>query len=83
MIFQTFEKRQRVLDITKLLRNVDRLEKWKFICELFDYLYVLGPSFHHWRQEKVKVQVPQQNEILNLYCTVLGLISKNGEYNPE
>ena len=83
MIFQTFKKCQRILDITKLLRNADRLEKYKFICELFDYKYVHRPSFHHWRQEKDKVQVPQWNEILSLYCTALCLISKNEEYNPE
>ena len=30
-----------------------------------------------------KVQVPQQNEMLSLYCTALGLISKNEECNSE
>ena len=30
-----------------------------------------------------KVQVPQQNEMLSLYCTALDFISKNEEYNPE
>ena len=30
-----------------------------------------------------KVQVPQQNEILSLYGTALGFISKNEEYDPE
>ena len=30
-----------------------------------------------------KVQVPQQNEMLSLYCTALGFISKNEEYNPK
>ena len=32
--------------------------------------------------KKIKVQVPQQNEILSLYCPALGFISKNEEYNP-
>ena len=32
---------------------------------------------------KDKEQVPQQNEMLSLYCTALGLVSKNEEYNPE
>ena len=49
----------------------------------FDYLYVHGPSSHHWRHEKDKVQVPQQNEMLSLYCTVLGVITKNEEHNPK
>ena len=35
----------RVLVITKLLRNVERLEK--FTCELFDHLHAQGPTFHH------------------------------------
>ena len=65
------------------MRNTDRLEKQKFTCELFDYLSVHGPSFYHWRHEKDKVQVPQQNEMLSLWCTVLNVITKNEEYNPE
>ena len=52
---------------------------------MFNYLYVHVPSFHHWRQEKKKdkVEVPQWNGMLSLYCTTLGFISKNAEYNPE
>ena len=30
-----------------------------------------------------KVQEPQQNEMLSLYCAALGFISKNEEYNPK
>ena len=30
-----------------------------------------------------KVQVSQRNEMLSLYCTALGFISKNEEYNLE
>ena len=30
-----------------------------------------------------QLQVPQRNEMLSLYCTVLRFISKNEEYNPE
>ena len=33
--------------------------------------------------KKDKVQVPQWNEMLNLYFTAFGFISKNEEYNPE
>ena len=33
--------------------------------------------------KKDKVQVPRQNEMLSLYCTALGFVSKNEEYNPE
>ena len=35
------------------------------------------------REKKDKVQVPQRNEMLSLYCTALGFISKSEEYNPE
>ena len=33
--------------------------------------------------KKNKVQVPQGNEMLSLYCTALGFISKSEEYNPK
>ena len=33
--------------------------------------------------EKNTVQVPQPKEMLNLYYTAIGFISKNEEYNPE
>ena len=34
-------------------------------------------------EKKDKVQVPQRNELLSLYCTALGFVSKNEEYNSE
>ena len=34
-------------------------------------------------EKKDKVQVPQRNELLSLYCTALGFVSKNEEYNFE
>ena len=34
-------------------------------------------------EKKDKVQVPQWNEMVSLYCTAQGLISKNEEYNPK
>ena len=34
-------------------------------------------------EDPKKVQVPRQNEMLSLYCTALGFVSKNEEYNPE
>ena len=34
------------------------------------------------KKDKVQ-QVPQQNEMLSLYCTAIGFISKNEEYNPK
>ena len=60
------------LDITKLLRNTERLEKQKFACErLITYIFTV---LEH--EKKDKVQVPHQNKMLSLYCTALGLISK-------
>ena len=64
----------------KLLRNMERLEKIKFTCELFDYLHVYGSWT--WKK-KDKIQVPQWNERLSLYFTALGFISKNEEYNHK
>ena len=62
---------------------MERLKKWKFTCELFDYLHVHGPSFCHYRHEKKKkVQEPQQNGMLSC-CIAIGFISKNEEYNPK
>ena len=34
-------------------------------------------------EKKDKVQVPQRNEMLRLYCTALGFISKSEEYTSE
>ena len=34
-------------------------------------------------EKEDKVHVPQQKEMLRLYCTALGFISKNAEYNSE
>ena len=34
-------------------------------------------------EKKDKVQVSQRNELLSLYCTALGFVSKNEEYNSE
>ena len=34
-------------------------------------------------EKKDKVQVPQRNEMLSLYCTALGFISTNEDYNPK
>ena len=34
-------------------------------------------------KKKEKVQVPQRNEMLSLYCSALGFISKIEEDNPK
>ena len=34
-------------------------------------------------EKKDKVQLPQRNEMLNLYCVALGFISKNEEYDHK
>ena len=46
---------------------------------MLDYLHVHRP----WTWKKDKVQVPQRNEMLSLYCTAFGFIGKNEEYNPK
>ena len=54
------------------MRNTERLEKQKFTCKLFDYLHLHKP----WTWKKDKAKAPQRNEMLSLYCTALGFISK-------
>ena len=34
-------------------------------------------------EEKNKVQVPHWNEMLSVYCTALGFVSKKEEYNSK
>ena len=55
----------KILDIPKLSGNAKG--------------YLISQNFlrnvERWKKEKV--QVPQRNEMLSLYCTVLGFISKN------
>ena len=34
-------------------------------------------------EDMMKVQVPQRNEMLSLYCTAIGFISKNEENNRK
>ena len=63
----------------KTFEEHGEIRKKIFTCELFDYLHV----HWLWTWKKDKVQVPQQNEMLNFYCTALGFINKNEEYNPE
>ena len=41
------------------------------------------PYFTTGDMKKEKVQVPQQNEMLSLYCIALCFISKNEEYNQK
>ena len=45
----------------------------------------MGPD-HEKNKNEIKqntAQVPQRNEMLILYHTALGFISKNEEYNPK
>ena len=51
---------------------------------MFDYFHVHRPFIHHRKHEKKdKAQVPQRIEMLHLYCTAVGFISKNEEYKLE
>ena len=45
---------------------------------LITYMFV---GLEHEKKKKI-VQVPQQNEMLSLYSTSRGFISKNEKYNP-
>ena len=41
-----------------------------------------GVLFTTEDMQKDKVKVPQRNEMLSLFCTALGFVSKNEDYNP-
>ena len=49
--------------------------------------YSQGPTFDYWRNEiKDKVQVPQRNEMLNIFSIILDFtqnVSKIEDYNLE
>ena len=42
-----------------------------------------GLLFNTEDMKKDKVQVPQRNGIMSLYCIALGFIGKDEEYNPK
>ena len=63
-------------DIVKLSRNA----KEYLISQDFTGTRRDGPWT--WKK-KHRLHVPQQNEMLSLYCTALGFISENEEYNPK
>ena len=75
-------KLSRVPVISELLRNAE-LRKIKIHMWNVSVLSCYGPSFHHQRHEKERVQVPQQNEMVSLDCATLGFISKNEVYKLE
>ena len=52
---------------------------WLLTCYFDDYMSLLTYiTFHYWGHEKKdKVQLPPQNEMISLCCTVLGFICKN------
>ena len=55
----------KILDIPKLFGNAKG--------------YLISQNFlrNVERRKKEKIQVPQRNEMLSLYCTALGFINKN------
>ena len=64
--------------------NAKRLEKWKFTMWSV-WLLPCSQAFYSpqktWKKDKA--QVPQRIEMLRLYCTAVGFISKNEEYKLE
>ena len=50
---------------------------------LFDLIMFTDLLFTTEDTKKKKVQVPQQNQMLTLYCIVLPFINKNEEYKLE
>ena len=78
----TLIRKVRILDITKLLRNV-HVRKNLHANGLITYV-LRGLLFNTEDMKKrQKVQVTQQNEILSLHSTALGFINKYEEYKLE
>ena len=63
--YKTFEECRGIRKIRTHMRTV-----W-----LITHLQAYFAPLNTWKKDKV--QVPQQDEMLSLYCTVLGFISKN------
>ena len=74
LIFQNFQEKQKDLDITKVLKNAERLEKQKFTYELFDYLHV-----HLNMKKKISTSASTKCKAKFVLC----FISKNEEYKPK
>ena len=81
----------RIPDIPKLSRNAkgylisqnfwERSDIMKIKIHMWT-VWLLTCSWY-WTWKKDKGHVPQRNEMLSLYYTALGFISKNEKYNPE
>ena len=62
-----------MLKVRILVKTFEKRER------LLDFFTGLLFTIENMKKDKV----PRRNEMLSLYCTALGFVSKNGEYNPE
>ena len=61
----------------------DKKNKNSHVNSLITYMFTgLLFTTEDIKKRKKYIQVTQRNEMLSLYCTALGFISKN-EYNPK
>ena len=84
MIFQTFLETQKGTWYHKTCEECGNIRKIKiqmWTVGLLTWSQAYLSPLKTWRKDKV--QVPQRNKILSLYCTVFGFISKNKEYKVE
>ena len=72
MIFQNFRETLKGTLYNKTFGELGEIKKIKIH---------MRTSLAH--EKKDKLQVPQRNEMLSLYCTALGFVNKNEEYNSK
>ena len=62
----------------KTFEECKEIRKIKIVNCLITYSRAFFSTLKTWQKDKV--QVPQRNEMLSLYCIALGFISKNKEF---
>ena len=79
LIFKNFQETQRGTWHHKTFEEHAEIRKIK------SHIWTAWLLTDSWalNMKKNKVQVPQWNDMLSLYCTALGYISENEEYNPK
>ena len=80
LILQNFQEMQKGTWYLKTFEEHSEIRKIKIHIRTV-WLLTCSQALN-MKKDKVQ-QVPQQNEMLSLYCTAIGFISKNEEYNPK
>ena len=79
LIFQNFQEMWKGTWYLKTFEEHGEMRKIKIHIRTV-WLHTCSRALN---MKKDKVQVPPQNKMQSLYCTAIGFISKNEEYNPK